>query len=111
MLDELRAGLAPARSGIELTRTEYAQGVGPDGRVAAPTEYAAARADVRRASDAVAAVREDLRAFAPSRAAALEESIDALAAAVDRRASVGEVRVRSRAAARALTAAVEPDSR
>src|SRR5919202_7041540 len=53
---ELRDRLRPAREGIELTPTEYAQAV-RGGRVVAPTEDQAAGADVGRAADAVASAR------------------------------------------------------
>jgi surface antigen len=103
-LGELRAELAPARHGIELTATEYPQAV-RDGRVIAPTEYQAAKQDARRAVDAVHAVRDDLRALDATRARALERSVDALAAAVARRARPSEVERLSRAAAAAVGAA------
>src|SRR4051812_27525619 len=50
---DLRAKLGPAREGIELSATEYEQAV-RDGRVVAPTEYGAAKADVDRAPAAAA---------------------------------------------------------
>src|SRR4051794_12619746 len=74
---DLRDRLAPAREGIELSATEYGQAV-RDGRVVAPTEYGAAKADVQRAADALAAAGADLRALAPDRAAALERDVGAL---------------------------------
>jgi hypothetical protein len=88
---DLRTKLAPAQEGIELTTTEYGQAI-RDGRVVAPTEYQAAQADVKRASDAVARVRADLRAFDPKRAAALEDAVTALGAGVSRKADPAEVK-------------------
>src|SRR4051794_26935419 len=66
---DLRTKLAPAREGIELSATEYAQAV-RNGRVVAPTEYSAAKADVQRAADALATSRADLRALGATEAAA-----------------------------------------
>jgi hypothetical protein len=103
-LGELRADLAPARQGIELTATEYPQAV-RDGRVIAPTEYTAAKQSARRARDEVRAVRDDLRALDADRAAAIERGVDALAAAVARRADPSEVERLSRAADSAVAAA------
>jgi hypothetical protein len=102
---DLRAKLAPAREGIELSATEYGQAV-RDGRVVAPTEYSAAKADVKRAADAVAASRTDLRALDPARAAALERALAALSAAVNRRTDPATVRRLGVAASAALGAAI-----
>jgi hypothetical protein len=88
---DLRTKLGPAREGIELSATEYEQAI-RDGRVVAPTEYGAAKADVQRAADAVASSRADLRALDRDRAARLDQSIAALQAAVGRRADPATVR-------------------
>ena len=80
---------------------EYAQAV-RDGRVVAPTEYEAARADVQRVRDVLAAARADLRALDPTRAAAFESAVAALAADVQRRAEPTAVQQRSDAARDAL---------
>jgi hypothetical protein len=88
---DLRAKLGPAREGIELSPTEYEQAV-RDGRVVAPTEYGAAKADIERAAAAVAASRADLRALDRDRAARLDQSLAALRAAVNRRADPATVR-------------------
>jgi hypothetical protein len=98
---DVRAKLGPAREGIELSATEYCQAV-RGGRVVAPTEYGAAQADVKRAAAAAAASRADLRALDPARAAALERSLAALGAAVDRRSDPATVRRLGHAAAAAL---------
>jgi hypothetical protein len=81
---DLRAKLGPAREGIELSATEYSQAV-RGGRIVAPTEYSAAQADLKRAADAVAGSRADLRALDRARAAGLEQAIAALRGAVSRR--------------------------
>src|SRR5919202_3674582 len=62
---DLRTALGPAQEGLELSATEYPQAV-RGGRVVAPTEYAAAKADVQRAKDAIAGARADLRALQPA---------------------------------------------
>ena len=98
---ELRTALEPADQGLELTATEYSQAV-RDGRVAEPTEYAAAKADVQRVEDVIAATRADLRALDPAGAAALESAVRALSGDVDRRADPAAVQARSDAARRAL---------
>ena len=88
---DLRTKLGPAREGLELTATEYGQAV-RDGRVVAPTEYSAAKADVQRAADAISTSRADLRALGAARAAAVEQSVAALRDAVNRRADPATVR-------------------
>jgi hypothetical protein len=100
-LGDLRAGLEPARAGAELSVTEYAQGV-RGGRVVAPTEYQAARDDLRRARDAVDSQLAELRAL--GQAAAIQRSIAALSQAVEAKADAAEVRRRSDAAMQALDA-------
>jgi hypothetical protein len=102
---DLRTKLAPAREGIELSATEYAQAV-RNGRVVAPTEYSAAKADVQRAADALAASRADLRALGATEAAALERAVADLQAAVSRRADLATVRRLGVAASAQLRAAL-----
>src|SRR4051794_29202141 len=101
---DLRTKLAPAREGIELSATEYAQAV-RNGRVVAPTEYSAAKADVQRAADALATSRADLRALGATEAAALERAVADLRAAVSRRADLATVRRLGVAASAQLRAA------
>lgn len=98
---DLRRDLRPADQGIELTATEYSQAV-RDGRVTAPTEYGAAKADVARVRDVLATTRADLRALDAGKAAALESAVGALDAAVRARVDPAEVQRRSDAARRAL---------
>lgn len=105
-LADLRRELGPARQGIELAATEYAQAV-RGGRLVAPSEYAAARQDVRRATDAVAGARDELRALGAARAAAVDRSLASLATAVERRADPEQVDKLSAAANAALAAAVD----
>jgi hypothetical protein len=100
---DLRASLGPAQEGIELSATEYPQAV-RDGRVVAPTEYAAAQADVQRARDAISGASPDVRALDPARAAALEKSVADLRAAIDAKQDPAQVRQRSAAASAALAA-------
>src|SRR3954451_24092677 len=100
-LADLRGALQPASEGLELTATEYGQAV-RDGRVAEPTEYRAAQADVERVRDAVAAARDDLRALGPARAAAFESAVAAVDAAVRGKAEAGQVQERADAARAAL---------
>jgi hypothetical protein len=102
---DVRAKLAPAREGIELSATEYAQAV-RNGRVVAPTEYSAAKADVQRAADALASSRADLRALGAARAAALERAVADLQAAVGRRADLQTVRRLGTAASAQLRSAL-----
>jgi hypothetical protein len=102
---DLRTQLKPARQGIELVGTEYAQAV-RGGRVVAPTEYKAAQADVARVRSTVAGARADLRALGATRSAAVDRAVAALDAAVQRRAAPAEVRRLAGVADAALVAAV-----
>jgi hypothetical protein len=99
----LRGDLEPLRAALQLIRTEYPQAV-RDGRVVAPTEYAAAKADVTRARATLAAHAQDLAVLAPAKAGLLAKALSGLAAAVDHRASPDEVRRRAGAATAALDA-------
>ena len=101
---DLRTSLAPAREGLELAATEYGQAV-RSGRIVAPTEYAAAKSDVQRASDTIAKHAADLGALDPSRAAALDRAMAVLRNGVSRRADPATVRRLGDAASAALRAA------
>src|SRR4051812_24923876 len=70
---DLRSQLGPAAEGIELSATEYPQAV-RDGKVVAPTEYQAAKADVRRVSDAPARARAQGQAPHPRRPTRLHQA-------------------------------------
>jgi hypothetical protein len=59
---------------LELVKIEYPQAVRGN-TVVAQTEYDAAKADVRRARDALAEIRGDLRAIAPQRADLAERQL------------------------------------
>ena len=98
---DLQGRLAPAREAIELTTTEYPQAV-RDGKIVAPTEYQAAKADVARARDSIAAALADLRAVDAARAQRLKETVAALGTAVDRRVATSEVDELARAVSNAL---------
>jgi len=100
---DLRTTLGPAAEGVELSATEYPQAV-RNGKVIAPTEYQAAKADVQRAKDAVAGARADVRALDPSRAASLDQALDALGSAIDEKADPNQVKQLSSDAANALNA-------
>lgn len=104
-LSSLRSDLKPAQQGLELSRTEYGQAV-KGGRVAQPTEYQAAKSDVKRAQDAVAGARSDLRALDPRGAAALESAIADLSRAIDSKQPAAEVDRLSQVGAAALKAVV-----
>lgn len=98
---DLKGRLAPAREAIELTTTEYPQAV-RDGKIVAPTEYQAAKADVARARVSIAAALADLRAVDAARAQRLQETVAALGTAVDRRVATSEVDELARAVSNAL---------
>jgi hypothetical protein len=100
----LRDDLRPALSGLALVRIEYAQAV-ENGAVAAPTEYAAAKADVERSRAAVATHAADLRALAPAEAASAEQALAQLAAAVRTKVDAAQVNRLAADAAAALRAA------
>jgi ABC-type sulfate transport system permease component len=98
---DLKGRLAPAREAIELTTTEYPQAVRA-GEIVAPTEYQAAKADVARARDSIAAALADLRAVDAARARRLQETVAALGAAVDRRVATSQVDELARAVSNEL---------
>lgn len=87
---QLRSDLEPVRAAMELVPTEYVQAV-KGGRVSAPTEYAATKADVARARAAVRAHAPDLAVVYPLAARTLDRLLAQLARAVDRRADRQEV--------------------
>ena len=100
----LRSALDPVRDAMELVPTEYRQAV-KAGRVAAPTEYAAAKADVQRASEAVRRHRSDLQTLYPRTAALLDNLLAQLSDAVRRRANEQVVARLARAVRTTLAAA------
>jgi hypothetical protein len=104
---ELRDRLSPARDGIELVPGEYAQGV-QGGEVVSEPEYGGAQAAVKRAQDAVAANRADLRALGADSADALERALTDLSQAMARKQDPAEVKRLAETARAALSAAVGP---
>jgi hypothetical protein len=100
---DLRSSLGPAQEGIELSATEYPQAV-RDGKVVAPTEYAAAQSDVQRAREAISGARADVQALDPARAEALDRAVTDLRAAIDAKRDPAQVKQLSAAAVAALAA-------
>jgi len=100
---DLRSSLGPAQEGIELSATEYPQAV-RDGKIVAPTEYAAAQSDVQRARDAISGARADVQALDPARAEALDRAVSDLRAAIDAKRDPAQVKQLSAAAGAALVA-------
>jgi hypothetical protein len=95
-----RGAASQALDGLELLGIEYGQAV-KGGRVAAPTEYAAAKSDVQRARKALTDHVADLDAVDPAARRRAAAAFAALAAAVARRADIA-------AALRASRAALQP---
>jgi len=100
---DLRSSLGPAQEGIELSATEYPQAV-RNGKIVAPTEYAAAQSDVQRARDAISGARADVQALDPARAEALDRAVADLRAAIDAKRDPAQVKQLSAAAGAALVA-------
>jgi len=98
---DLRSSLGPAQEGNELSATEYPQAV-RNGKIVAPTEYAAAQSDVQRARDAISGARADVQALDPARAEALDRAVADLRAAIDAKRDPAQVKQLSAAAAAAL---------
>jgi hypothetical protein len=92
-----RAAASQARDGLELLGIEYGQAV-KGGRVAAPTEYEAAKADVQRARKALTDHAADLDAVDPPARRRADAALATLAAAVNQRADIAAVLRASRAA-------------
>ena len=100
---DLRSSLGPAQEGIELSATEYPQAV-RDGKVVAPTEYAAAQSDVQRAREAISGARADVQALDPARAEALDSAVTDLRAAIEAKRDPAQVKQLGAAAGAALAA-------
>lgn len=94
---QLRAELAPARSGLELVPTEYAQVRGGAG-----SEGAAVDGDLGRIRSGLRAASPNLRALDPAGLSALNAAVKALDAAVAARAPAQEVSRLAAAASAAL---------
>jgi hypothetical protein len=94
---DARAGLRPVSTGLEVLPIEY-EGSLEEGRVAARTEYEAARAAAARADAALAAASEDMRAIDPAGYAAARRSMARLGEAIEEVAPAARVDALSRAA-------------
>lgn len=92
-----------ALDGLELLQIEYGQAV-KDGRIVAPTEYDAARADVDRARATLLAHKPDIAAVDPHGVDPSIRALDQVAVAVHRRASAAELKAQVAAARTRLTA-------
>jgi hypothetical protein len=103
-ISTVRSDLRPALQAFEFVPTEYSQAV-RDGRVVRAAEYKGAQSAIDRARSAVDGADADLRALGPARATAVEQSLDRLDAAVERRADTSEVERLSRSASDAVHAA------
>jgi hypothetical protein len=82
-----RSAAAEALDGVELLTVEYGQAV-KGGRVVAPTEFAAAKADVQRARQSLAGHVADFEAVDPAAFRQASDALGALAATVARRADI-----------------------
>jgi hypothetical protein len=82
-----RSAAGEALDGIELLTVEYGQAV-KGGRVVAPTEFGAAKADVQRARESLADHQADFEAVDPAAYRRASDALGALAATVARRADV-----------------------
>jgi hypothetical protein len=94
---------AQALDGLELLQIEYGQAVA-DGRVVAPTEYDAAKADVDRARATLLAHKPDIAAVDPDGVDPIIRSLDDVAVAVQQRASAAGLKTAADAARARLTA-------
>jgi hypothetical protein len=92
-----RSATAEALDGVELLTVEYGQAV-RGGRVVAPTEFAAARADVQRARQSLADHRADFEAVDPAAYTRASQALGSLAATVARRADITQAVRTARAA-------------
>jgi hypothetical protein len=97
-----RAAASQARDGLELLGIEYGQAV-KSGRVVAPTEYTAAKADVQRAQKALADHAADLDAVDPAARRRAEAALATLAAAVGRHGDIAAALQAARAALQPFT--------
>lgn len=95
-----KSAASEALDGLEVLAVEYGQAV-RSGRVAAPTEYAGARADVQRARSSLSGHKADFEAVDPAAYRRALATLDALAATVARRADIAS-------AVRAARAALQP---
>jgi hypothetical protein len=88
-----RAAASQALDGVEIVTVEYPQAVR-----GAPTEFAAAKADVQRAQQSLSDHRADFEAVDAAAYRRATAALDALAAAVARRADITKAVAAARAA-------------
>jgi hypothetical protein len=88
-----RAAASQALDGVEIVTVEYPQAVR-----GAPTEFAAAKADVQRAQQSLTDHRADFEAVDAAAYRRATAALDALAAAVARRADITKAVAAARAA-------------
>jgi capsule polysaccharide export protein KpsE/RkpR len=86
-----RSAAAQALDGLELLQIEYGQAV-RDGRVVAPTEYDAAKADVDRARAALTAHREDVAVVDPAAPAKAQAALARVSSVVQQRGEAARLR-------------------
>jgi hypothetical protein len=96
-VDSARSAANEALDGIELLTVEYGQAV-RGGRVVAPTEFAAAKADVQRARQSLTGHQADFEAVDPTAYRRAEQALANLAATVARRADITQAVKAARAA-------------
>jgi hypothetical protein len=99
----VRSAASQSLDGLELLQIEYGQAV-KGGRVIAPTEYGAAKADVQRARQALADHRADLDAVDPGVLARATAALARVEDSVRQRAAPDQVA----AAVAAARAVIEP---
>jgi hypothetical protein len=97
------AAAGEALDGLELLQIEYGQAVA-DGRIVAPTEYDAAKADVDRARATLLAHKPDIAAVDPDGVDPIIRALDGVAVAVQQRASAAGLKAAAEAARTRLTA-------
>jgi hypothetical protein len=107
---DLRSALSPARDGLEIVQTEYAQAV-QNGQVREQTEYSGARGDVARVLKAVNGHHTDLMALDAARTRTLDDALGALSRAVDQKLQPAQVTRLAQTGQRALDAVIGPSAR
>jgi len=94
-----RSAASEALDGVELLTVEYAQAV-RGGRVVAPTEFGAAKADVQRARQSLADHQADFEAVDAAAYTRAAQALGELAATVERRADIAAAVEAARASLR-----------
>ena len=106
---EVQADLAPAIQALELVPGHYEQGV-KDGEVVEEAQYEGARSQAQSASDIVDELEPDLEIIAPVALASAQTSLERLIAAIEQKASLGDVGTQAEAAREALAEAAGDES-